>query len=274
MTAVRGTVVVLVFLVASSVVGCSKGTSEGGDEGTSIFEVMVEDSLYDMEATVPAGRVTLRLDNRDDLKHQAMILRFHDGETVDTYMAADEADPSGVADLELVDFVGGTNGVEPGEETAAVQDLTPGHYALICYIDHHYQSGMFQPFEVTGEQAPPEPLVGDATIGLDDFGFDVPPLLESGQGTFLVSNVGTQVHELAILLLEDGHAPDEFIDALANSEPIPDYTLEAGGVGGLEPGLEATTELELPPGQYVLFCGFPDPESRQRHFRLGMTAGL
>lgn len=274
MGAVRGTVVVLALVVVSSVAGCSEGSSEGGGEGTSIFEVQIEDALYDMEASVPAGRVTLRVDNRDSLDHQAMILRFHDGQDVNTYLAANETDPSGLAEMELVDFVGGTNGMEPGTETAAVQDLTPGNYALICYIAEHYKSGMFQPFQVTGEEAPPEPLVGDATIGLTEFGFDVPPELESGQGTFLVSNDGSQVHELSVMRLDGDHTPDEVIDALANGEPFPEFVLEAGGVGGLEPGLVATTEFELPPGQYVLACAFPDPDTRSAHYRLGMAVGL
>jgi uncharacterized cupredoxin-like copper-binding protein len=274
MTAVRGTVVVLVLLVASSVAGCSKAETDGGVEGTSTFEVQIQDSLYDMEALVPAGRVTLLVDNQDSLDHQAMILRFHDGEDVNSYIAASDADPSGVGEMALVDYVGGTNTTEPGTETATVQDLTPGHYALICYVDQHYKAGMFEPFEVTAQQAPAEPLVGDATIGLTDFGFDVPSELETGEGTFLVSNDGAQVHELSIMRLTEEHTVDEVTEALGGGGPLPDFVLEFGGVGGLDPGLVATTEVELPPGLYVLACAFPDPETGSAHYQLGMAVGL
>ena len=129
-----------------------------------------------------------------------------------------------------------------------------GDYVTYCFLPDHAQQGMIEPFTVTGE-TPAEPVTVEAmsTVGLHDFGFDVPEDFD-GQGTVEVVNNGDQAHELTILDADD-----------------------QTGQGGLTTTAPGTTgysdldlDLDLAPGDYTFVCFVTDPESGQIHLQLGM----
>jgi hypothetical protein len=123
-------------------------------------------------------------------------------------------------------------------------------YVMICFVDLHFTQGMYAPLTVTEPAAAePEPVEAEATVGVEDFSFDVPEGFD-GQGTFEVTNTGDQPHEWTI----------------ADSE--------SNGVGGFTitaPGTTGYVDLDLPPGDYTFLCFVNDPETGQLHFQQGMS---
>src|SRR5215210_6003240 len=93
--------------------------------------VTATDFKFDLPAQVPAGAVTLHLINRGKELHQAQIIRLDDGKTIDDFAKAmKQAGPP----PSWVKFVGGPNGIAPEQEGSSTTALTPGHYALLCFI--------------------------------------------------------------------------------------------------------------------------------------------
>ena len=101
------------------------------------------------------------------------------------------------------------------------------------------------------------------TITLGDFVFE-PPAGFDGNGTYAVENQGNEVHELALFKIADGKTLDDvkgFILTPPGTPPPagpPPFT-EVGGTVGLSHGQTAWLDLKLDPGDYAMFCFFPDP---------------
>ncbi len=101
------------------------------------------------------------------------------------------------------------------------------------------------------------------TIVLGDFVFE-PPADFDGNGTYAVENQGNQVHELALFKIADGKTLDDvkgFILTPPGTPPPagpPPFT-EVGGTVGLSSNQTAWLDLKLAPGEYAMFCFFPDP---------------
>jgi uncharacterized cupredoxin-like copper-binding protein len=252
-------------------------TVPGGEDGEFAFEA-------DLEG-LTAGPVTVTLTNNGTLEHQAMLLRLNEGESVDTFVAASVADPSGLQALGLVEGFGGPNGVGPGETRASTQVVEEGDYMLICVIPDdagvpHAGHGMVMPFAVAPADggATVEPVVddpADADVTLVDFGFQLNGDFAPGQD-ITIGNSGEQAHELAIYRLSDGSSAEDAEAWLADPEAGgPPPFSPAGGIGALAPGGSAQLTLPEEPGDYVVVCFLPDVAGDAKpHHTHGMVAGL
>lgn len=232
-----------------------------------------------------AGPVTVNLTNEGTLEHQAMLLRLNDGETVDTFLGAAAADPSGVDALTRVAGFGGPNGVAPGRTVSSTQVLEAGEYVLICVIPDetgvpHAAHGMVMPVTVAEAEdadAPAEPLVEDpqdADIVLVDFGFSADEEMPAGEPV-VVANDGGQGHEVAVYRLEDGATLDDVQAALADPAAGPPPMTPTTGLGVIAPGGSAAMTMPDEPGEYVMICFLPDVAGDAApHFTHGMIAEL
>lgn len=224
--------------------------------------------------SVPAGPVALTLTNSGTVTHHASIVKVRDG-NFDAYKTAVVAQgAAGGAPLGEND--GGPNTVDPGGSTTTTSVLSPGTYALVCFIPGapdgkaHAQHGMITKLEVTppaNEQELPS-AAGD--VGLEDFGFKVPAGF-SGTGTFSVTNNGKQAHELAIFKLAAGKTQEDLVTYFSGQPTGPPPAAGAGGVTGLDPSFTQNVDLELDKGTYVFICFLPDVASDfQEHYKHGM----
>jgi len=120
-------------------------------------DVVAQEYSYDgLPATLPAGRIGVRFDNQGDEVHEAAFLRIVDGEerSIEELLALPEEEAQ-----QLAVPVGGLQ-AGPGEERAAVLDLEPGRYAVICFVP----VGMTSLAEDPGEDAgPPHAFEGMVT---------------------------------------------------------------------------------------------------------------
>jgi uncharacterized cupredoxin-like copper-binding protein len=269
-----GVVVVIAAATLIAACGSSGGSSAKSDStttkaATTLPKVTIEaaDFSFDAPATIPAGYVDVTVKNTGKEGHQVQFVKLGDGVTYDQFETA--AAKTDIGALGTSTFVGGPNGADPGASTSAILKLDPGTYALACFIpgtdgQPHAAHGMTGTVEVKKTSASVETAPATkGTITLGDFTFE-PPADFNGNGTYAVENKGNEVHELALFEIADGKTLDDvkgYILTPPGTPPPagpPPFT-EVGGTVGLSPNQRAWLDLKLAPGQYAMFCFFPDP---------------
>jgi len=239
----------------------------------SPITVTATDFKLDMPATIPAGAVSIRLVNSGKEFHQAQILRLDQGKTVADLEAAmkHEGPPP-----PWLRFVGGPNGVGPGQEATGIASLAPGKYALVCFIPSpdgvsHLMKGMIQPFEVSAGGAEAALPVASDTVRLGDYTFESERPITAGQHTFLVTNEAQQPHELLLLRLAPGKTLKDFgVWATTGGMKGPPPALPLGGVAVIDHGDSGVFTADLTPGEYGMICFVPDAKDGKPHLMHGM----
>ena len=235
------------------------------------------DFAFTGPATVEAGVVELAVDNQGAEDHQLGLFLLHDGVDAGTVLGAVGAAGTLEAGREYGTWIAGPNLVAPTKEGSVVMDLRPGHYLVACVMPSasdgqpHAMKGMLANLEVTPTNAPAA-AIGDSelpTIQLKDFEFVLPDDF-TGHDPVIVENDGSQIHELAIVRLEDGKTPDDVLAYEMQPPPRtnPPFT-SIGGTTFLDPGERVRLDLDLEPGEYALVCYLPAPD-KQMHAQHGM----
>lgn len=112
------------------------------------------------------------------------------------------------------------------------------------------------------------------TFIAEDYAFTGPDQLESGWRRVRLINRGKDVHQIQFLALPSGKTLTDVERALASRSPtLPNWLRRHGGVNSVAPGNEASVDIELEPGDYLLLCGIPDVAGRPHAMR-GMVRAL
>jgi uncharacterized cupredoxin-like copper-binding protein len=241
-----------------------------------VIDIMASDYAFDAPDTLPAGLVTVRLMNHGLELHHAQFIRLNDDVTFQDFVAALQSE--GESALRLTTLTGGAGAVDPTNTTEVTLNLTPGTYALACFVSSadgtpHLAKGMLKPITVTPADAPSDTLLSQSTAGtltMRDFTFDIPSTLPAGPNTFSVVNDGPQPHELNILKLAPSAAPSDVLAWQPDGSSPPPFEA-VGGMNGLSQGIAGNMTLDLAPGTYFAICNIPDPASGLPHSRLGMV---
>jgi hypothetical protein len=214
--------------------------------------VTAADFSFDAPAKIPAGATRFELANHGKELHQAQLIRLEDGKTLDDLHKAMKAHGSPPS---WVKFVGGPNGIAPGQQSNATAVLTPGNYAYLCYIPSadgviHLVKGMVRPFEVTAasSDAAAELPTADITVKLIDYGFEFSQPLTPGRHTIMVENAGPQAHELVLLKLAPGKKVEDFAHWAESGMKGPPPAEPVGGVVALDKGGQSTFDVDLTAG--------------------------
>jgi len=237
--------------------------------------VTATDFKLDLPDTLPAGAVTLQLINHGKEVHQAQVVRLDGGKSLADFQAAmkHEGPPP-----PWVRFVGGPNGIAPGQEATSTVALTPGNYVVICFIPStdgvpHAMKGMLRPLTVTSAAATAGelPAAGD-TVRLADYKFESSRPLTAGHHVILVENAAQQPHELVLLQLAPGKTSADFGRwATTGGMKGPPPAMPMGGVGVIDPGATGTFPADLATGKYGLICFVPDAKDGKPHLMHGMV---
>jgi len=120
--------------------------------------------------------------------------------------------------------------------------------------------GMMAPLTVTeGDEAVDlASLDIEGTVSLQDGSFAVSPGFD-GQGRVLVTNDGSETHEMLITQILEGGSFEEYQAALSKGsapELSSDYKVSQG-VAVMSPGQSIIAEIDLETGDYVLLCLAP-----------------
>lgn len=160
---------VLMCLIASPgdhVAHYAKGMIKGltvKASGTAVFAepkaditVQMKDFVFDMPASLPAGKVTLKVINQGPEAHELNILKLEDGKSQKDVLQF----LTGAGGPPPFSPIGGINGLDSGRIGYAELNLEAGKYVAICNIPSpkaqghpHFDLGMIQEFSVSPSAA-------------------------------------------------------------------------------------------------------------------------
>jgi uncharacterized cupredoxin-like copper-binding protein len=253
-----------------------------GENGAKYFITVDKD-------TVQAGTTTFVIDNVGTMHHEMAIYKtdLPPGELPLTAEGTVDEEKAGlVAEAVYTRPLRGDEDhrIREGRGVDYTVDLPPGKYVLLCNLPGHYKAGQFVAFTVEGDASdtqavtPEEPAGGveatDAAIegtavalqlgekGSKYFVTVDKGTVPAGTTTFVIDNVGTKHHELAIFktdlapgklpLTDEGKVDEEkagLVTEAVYATPVrgeEDHRIRDGR------GVNFTIDLE--PGKYVLLC--------------------
>jgi ketosteroid isomerase-like protein len=220
--------------------------------------------------SIPAGWTEITLANNSQGVHHIQLVKLDAGKTPDDLKAALEANPEVFPPWGKP--YGGPNAPDPGGVTSAIVKLDAGSYAIISVIPNAegvpgFLNGMLKALTVTEANSTALEPQADLAIDLTEFALAVSGPITTGEHVIRFSNKGLQVHEAYLVKLNDGATAETYLNT-PPTEPPPAVSL--GGITGIIPGANQYVRVTLEPGNYALFCFFPDPNSHAPHFALGM----
>ena len=275
--------------VAAAITACSPkdqtaSTDTAGAAATTsaaatpnVDTVTAKDFAYEAPKEIPAGMTTFRLVNDGETFHHAQIVRLDSAKTFADLQQA-LAKPGGPPPRWMVP-VGGPNAPDPKGVANATLDMTPGNYAILCFVDvpggvPHVAKGMAMGLTVKpaegGAAAAPAPTP-DAVMTLADYSFTLSKPLTAGQRTIEVRTAaGQQPHEVELIRLEPGKSAQDVLTWMGKMNgPPPGHGI--GGVAATVPGVPVYFTADLTPGDYALICFLPDAKDGKPHFTKGMV---
>jgi hypothetical protein len=266
---------ILIALASATLIAAAAGARYGTPRvppATNTVEIVAREYGYAGPDTIPAGLTELRLVNAGSELHHMQLVRLDEGHTATQLVAALAGGPP----PEWADMVGGPNAIAPGTSAASIQELRPGHYAILCFIPssdgvHHFAKGMHRDLWVTGTPAPTSEPRADVEIQLVDYAFKLSAPLATGRQTVKVHNAGPQTHEVEVLRLLPGKTLpdwDRWVRAGMKGEAP---AVLIGGIVGLGPGRHAYFTTRIEPGRHVLICYVPDARDGKSHKSHGMV---
>jgi len=237
-----------------------------------VITVVARDFAFQAPDEVPAGLVTIQLQNRGSNLHHMAIMRLDEGKTLQDLFAAFQA---GGAPPAWAHDLGGPNAPDPGSDSNATLFLEPGNYALLCFVDipdrvPHVMKGMAKPLRVTPAVVPAaaRAITGDVTMTLSDYTFALSKPITRGVHTIRVENPAAQSHEVELVKLAPGKTLQDLMAWMANPQgPPPGNAI--GGIAGMQHGAVQSFTYDFAPGTYGLICFLPGPDGKP-HFMHGM----
>ncbi|MBA3656814.1 MAG: hypothetical protein H0W69_05610 [Gemmatimonadaceae bacterium] len=235
--------------------------------------ITAHDFKFTAPGRVPAGLTRFRFINEGTTLHHAQLVKFSGSHTVKEFIAAltpNSPPPTWATE------VGGPNAVGPKSETAVIQSLEPGNYAILCFVDTpdhvpHIMKGMYQDLTVTRSGANSSALPeGDISVSLVDYNFKWSEPLTAGPHRVTITTDADQPHELTVLRVNPGRNANDVMGWLEKMDgPPPAKAI--GGVAGLVKGRPVSVGLVFTPADYIFICFVPDAKDGKPHFMHGMV---
>jgi hypothetical protein len=239
----------------------------------NVITFTATDYGYQGPKEIPAGPTEFRLSNHGKELHHLIIARLDGGKTHDSLLVALKKPGMPPAWMHPV---GGPNAADPGGESNATENLTPGHYAVLCYIPSadgvpHVAKGMISSLEVTPGSSTAKAEQADIVVTLKDYTFDLSTPLTAGRHVIRVENGGPQPHELVLAKFAPGKSMADLAAWEQGGEKGPPPTSFMGGLSPMEQSASGQFAVELTPGSYVLLCFLPDSKDGKPHLMHGMV---
>jgi hypothetical protein len=194
----------LIFLAAAPFLFAGCG---GGGSGENAVELTGTEYAYVMPETIEGGWTTLDFENTGDEFHEFALAKIGGGKTFDDvrrYLADPKSQQQ--PPPAWVQIRPGIPTLDAGESAALTQNLEPGSYVLLCFLDapdgkSHIAHGMVRAFEVEGDAGTSAPET-DATLRLGG-GLEAPSL-EAGKRTLELKNDGDESGSVFLTAFETG----------------------------------------------------------------------
>ncbi len=266
----------LAAALALAATGCAKKEAAPTVQAGP-YHVIVSATDYAFSApdSIPAGLEMFHLVNSGPSLHHLQVVELLEGKTAGDFMTAMKNPGPPPA---WVRWVGGPNAPVPGGADTAIAYLTlsAGNYLLICLIPDsagvpHFAHGMVRPLTVTASADTPamEPQA-DVVIHLKDYDFTIVGSLTAGKHTVRIVNDGPQMHEMLIAAMAPGKTAKDLVKWVDGGLKGMPPGRPLGGAAAIAPGGHETVTLNLPAGNYGLFCFLPDAKDGKEHVQHGM----
>lgn len=250
--------------------------------------ITTDGTTSDAPSELPAGRYHLVLNNTNEaLSVDLELYQVPDGMTFDEleaeFAATDPESFEPPAIFYQLTIAGGAL-TDPGSSGDVVVDLTPGDWAfnLFAYSDESDAPPTNMPTQVTVTGEMPEltdPAV-DVTANMIDLAFEMPDVVSAGPAIWQVTNSGAFPHFLLIESYPEPVTNDQIEATIAMFLGTPSATPEAvldpeqfienGGTLVLSSGQTNWIDVDLEPGQYMVFCFISGPGDVPIHAAMGM----
>ena len=243
----------------------------------NVVTYIARDYGFEGPAQVPAGPTLFRLDNQGKELHHLVIVRLDQGRTYDSLLAALKKPGPPPPWMHLV---GGPNATNPSANSNATENLSEGHYALICFIPSadgvpHLAKGMTAPLEVVAATGPTaQEVAADVTITLTDYNFRLSSPLTPGSHVIRVENAGPQPHELVLVRIAEGKTVKDIeVWEKGGEKGLPPVSA-LGGIAPMMAKESGQFTVELTPGDYAFICFVPDMKDGKPHLSHGMVKSI
>jgi hypothetical protein len=229
-------------MIAIAAVALTAGCGGANEPEANVVEIQSDEYAFVMPKTVEGGWTTMQLTNTGGEPHEFALVRLEDGKTLADVKqllsdpASQEQEPPSWAKIRA-----GLPTVAPGDTAALTEELEPGRYALICFLDGpngrpHFMDGMISELEVVGTAGAGAPEA-DATVELGK-GLTA-PRLRSGERTLELRN-------------DSAEASGAFMVSYAPGKTAQDLNawMESGGKGPAPGGVHGGA-IDVPPHSSV-----------------------
>ena len=169
--------------------------------------------------------------------------------------------------------MGGPDAVDPGMQSVAYANLTPGDYVFVCTMPdgdtgkNHLQQGMAKAFHVSGKAEPPRQVPASATLDAFEFGYRFDKPIAAGDQVIHLTNSGRQPHEAQLARLPAGVTVDQYL--ALNDGTSTTKGSSYGGSFDIQLGSAADFNVYFTSGSYAFICFETDPQTGKAHFELG-----
>jgi hypothetical protein len=271
-TAVGATAVTAVSLGTVALVGTAPAgaSARAGIPTVTVHVGGGKIGFVDHNTTLHAGRIHFRVITGSGT-HILQIGRLRHGYTLQDagqdLSKAFRGDTGAIARVDdNIIFRGGAQS-RPDKPGSFYVTLRKGTY---YFFDQNSNAG---PKKVTVVGEPPQRpgVVHQSRIDAFSYGFDSTPLTIPAQGTVFFFNHADQPHFLEMQRVKDGTTAAQVRAFVKHPAGNPPWGLKAGtGAGVLTPNFGEMMDYNLPPGEYLLACFWPDRFTGMPHFFMGM----
>jgi hypothetical protein len=114
----------------------------------------------------------------------------------------------------------------------------------------------------------------EVVITASEYRFDLPASIPAGLTRVTLKNEGAEGHDAMFMRVNDGATLAQLQAALTTPDFGPIFAASTSfGGPEVDAGLQATTIVDLAPGQYMVICVIPDDDGMP-HYLMGMQAPL
>ncbi len=261
--------------VAKNTDTAAAAAATAGSVAPAIVNIVATDYRFDAPDTISAGLVSLRLVNNGKEMHHVQLVRITGGKTYAELMDGMKNAPPGSPPPPWVETVGGPNVPGSADGQIVTQELTPGSYAMLCFIPSpdgmpHVMKGMSHALTVVPATGPAATVpTADVTVSMSDYAWEVSTPITAGKHVFRLVNTAAQDHEMVIVRLNPGKTMMDFAQ-WAEKQVGPPPAVPVGGTAGMPKGVVAYVPLEFTPGEYAMLCFIPDAKDGKPHVAHGM----
>jgi hypothetical protein len=254
--------------------GGSSSSSSTGDRQT--LAITAKDfSLKLAGSDLHPGQLDIRALNQGKQAHGVLLGRIKDGVDPKAVTSVIAKDPTKA--LTMFSLAGGAPALSAdGAPWKATTTVRAGTYIVVDTgtgndgKPNFTKPGEVQTFEVSGSASTAAAAKSDASVTLSDYRIDLPASIPAN-GSLQVRNAGRDDHELMFVRVATAKAGAGFIRLIKEGKPVDFKSHPLSALAPTGPGTQTTIPLQIPPGQYLVYCAFGSAKSKGKpHAALGM----